>query len=217
MKVAIIGVGGHARVVYEILRHDRNIEVAAFVDYIKRDSGEKIFAVPLLGDHSVLPRLLREGVTGAIVAVGDNKIRAAHFEKLKNMGFKMVNAIHPTAHIAFDVKIGVGTVIATGAKIITGAKIGNNVIVNTGAIIEHACVLEDHCHIGPGAVLPGEVIVKKGAFIGAGSVLKQRITIGENATVGAGSVVLKDIPASTVAVGVPAKIIKMKNNSSLAS
>lgn len=211
MKIAIIGAGGEARVIFEILNYDWNIEVIAFVDNVIRGSDEKIMGIPVMGDHSVLPKLFRKGVKGAIIGVGDNIIRKAHFEKIENMGVELVTAIHPTAHIAHNAKIGRGVVIVTGATIATGVEIGNNVIVNTGAIIEHEDILEDHVHIAPGTVLAGRVTVKEGAFIGAGTVVKEYVTIGENATIGAGSVVLKDVPDNAVAVGTPAKVIKIKN------
>jgi len=209
VKVVIIGAGGHARVVYEILKHEKNIEIAAFVDIVKHGSGERILGVPILGDHSVLPKLLKNGVAGAIIAVGNNKIRTGHFKELENMGFELINAIHPTAHIAGNIKIGKGVVIGAGAIIATCAEIGNNVIVNTGAVVEHECVIEDNVHIAPGTILAGRVTVKKGAFVGAGSVVKEYVTIGENVTIGAGSVVLEDILPNAVAVGSPARIVKM--------
>ena len=211
MKTVIIGSGGHARVIFEILSYDRNIEVVAFVDSVIRGSDEKIMDISVLGDHSVLPKLFKSGVKGAIIGVGDNNIRKAHFEKIDNMGAELVNAIHPTVHIAHNAKIGRGVVIVTGATIATGVEIGNNVIVNTGAIIEHEDILEDHVHIAPGTVLAGRVTVKEGAFVGAGTVIKEYVTIGANATIGAGSVVLEDISDNAVAVGAPAKVIKIKN------
>lgn len=211
MKIAIIGAGGHARVVYEILRHDNNMEIAAFVDNVVRGSEEKIMGIPVVGDHSILPKLIKEGIKGYIIGVGDNKIRMQHFNKILNMGLEPINAVHPTAHIAYNAKIGKGVVIATGATIATGVIIGNNTIINTGSIIEHEDIIEDHVHIAPGTVLAGRVTVKEGAFIGAGSVVKEYVTIGENATIGAGSVVLEDVPDNAVAVGAPAKVIKIKN------
>jgi len=211
MKIAIIGAGGQARVVYEILSYDRNIEVFAFVDNVVRGSDERIMGIPVMGDHSVLPKLITNGVKGAVIAVGDNEIRAAHFEKLKGMGLEMVNAIHPTAYIAPSVKLGSGVVIATEAIIVTGARIGNNVIINTGAIIEHEDEIEDHVHIGPGCSIAGRVTIKKRAFIGIGSVVRNYLTIGENTIIGAGSVVLEDMPDNVVAVGAPAKVSKTRN------
>lgn len=211
MKIVVIGAGGQARVVYEILSHDKNMEIVAFVNNMVREPGENIMGIPILGDHSVLRSFVKEDVKGFIVAVGNNKIRAQHFNETCSLGLKPINAVHPSAHIAFNAKIGKGVVVAIGAIITTEAKIGNNTIINTGAIIEHEDIVEDHVHIGPGTCLAGRVTVKKGTFIGMGCAVKDHITIGENVTIGAGSVVLEDIPDNAVAVGSPARVVKIKN------
>ena len=39
-------------------------------------------------------------------------------------------------------------------------------------------------------------------------IIIENVTIGENSIIGAGSVVIKSIPRDSIAVGVPAKIIK---------
>ncbi len=51
-------------------------------------------------------------------------------------------------------------------------------------------------------------VIKKGAYIGMRSLILPGVTIGEYAIIGAGSVVNKDIPPYSIAVGVPAKVIK---------
>ena len=210
MKVMIIGAGGHARVVYEVLCYDNNIEIVAFVEYVIRGTDEKIMGVPIVGDHSVINKLRKDGVNSAIIGIGDNNIRFDYYIKLKEMGVEFVKAIHPTAHISHHANIGEGTIIATAATVATGVQIGRNSIINTGVIIEHEDVIEDHVHIAPGVVLAGGVTVCERAFIGAGSIVKEYITIGKNATVGAGSIVLSDVPENAVAVGAPAKVIKVK-------
>lgn len=207
IKVVIIGAGGHARSVYEILTHDLNIEAVGFVDNVADTVGEMIMDIPVVGDHSVLPGLLEEGVLGAVIGIGDNKLRRSYFEVIKNIGFVPVNALHPTAHIAHNVIIGSGVVIGTGTTVCTGARIGDNVIINTGAIIEHEDIIEDDVHIAPGSSIAARVTVKRGAFVGIGSVVKEYVTIGENAVIGAGSVVLEDIPDDAVAVGSPSRIV----------
>jgi acetyltransferase-like isoleucine patch superfamily enzyme len=54
----------------------------------------------------------------------------------------------------------------------------------------------------------GKVIIKDGAHIGIGAIILPGVTIGEGAIVGAGAVVSKDVPAYSLAVGVPAKVVK---------
>jgi serine acetyltransferase len=47
--------------------------------------------------------------------------------------------------------------------------------------------------------------------IGANAVVLGNITIGDDAKIGAGAVVVKDVPAGATVVGVPAKIVKMRD------
>lgn len=210
MKIAIIGAGSQARIIYEILSYDRNIEVVAFVDNVVRSGKEDIKGIPILGDHSVIPGLMKDGVRGTIVAVSMNDIREAHFNKLQGMGLELLNAIHPTASIAASVKIGHGVTIAMGAIISPGVNIADNVIVCTGAIIDHEDEIEEHVYLGAGCSLAGRVTIKKNALIGIGSVVREELTIGENTVIGAGSVVLEDVPDNVLAAGTPAKVIEKR-------
>ena len=52
------------------------------------------------------------------------------------------------------------------------------------------------------------IVIKKKAWIGANATILPGVTIGENAIVAAGAVVSRDVPANTVAAGIPAKVIK---------
>lgn len=54
----------------------------------------------------------------------------------------------------------------------------------------------------------GNIILKKGCCIGMGAKVLPGVTIGEGAIIGIGSVVTKDIPAWSIAVGNPCKVVK---------
>lgn len=54
----------------------------------------------------------------------------------------------------------------------------------------------------------GEIHIGKGVMIGMESTIMPGVTIGDGAIIGAGSLVVKDVPAWTVAMGVPAKVVK---------
>lgn len=209
MKIIIVGAGGHSRAIYECIRHDKNLEVIAFIDHVASKGSELIMNIPVLGPHSIVSKLItEENIKGFVIGIGDNKIRASRYEEFKLMGLEPFNAIHPTAKIAYNVDIGKGVMIGVNSIINTNAKIGKNCIINTGSIIEHEDIIEDNVHIAPGTSIAGRVKIKKNTFIGIGSVVKEYLTIGKNVTIGAGSVVLEDIPDNAVAVGSPAKIVK---------
>lgn len=58
----------------------------------------------------------------------------------------------------------------------------------------------------------GGITIKDGAWLGFGVIVLSGVTIGEGAVVGAGSIVTQDIPDGGVAVGVPAKVVKMRSD-----
>lgn len=58
----------------------------------------------------------------------------------------------------------------------------------------------------------GLVNIGNNVFIGASSTILPGVTIGDNVVIGAGSIVSKDIPANSVAVGNPAKVICSYND-----
>jgi acetyltransferase-like isoleucine patch superfamily enzyme len=55
-------------------------------------------------------------------------------------------------------------------------------------------------------------VIEPFAKVGANVTVLDHVTIGKNALIGAGAVVIKDIPANSVVVGNPAKIIKNIND-----
>lgn len=52
------------------------------------------------------------------------------------------------------------------------------------------------------------VKIEDNCWIGAGAIITPGVTIGENCVIGAGSVVTKDIPANSIAVGNPCKVLR---------
>lgn len=65
-----------------------------------------------------------------------------------------------------------------------------------------------------GKKCPGPCMVTIGdnCYIGVGSTILGTVTIGDNVTIAAGAVVLSDIPDNAVVAGVPAKVVKIKDN-----
>ena len=106
----------------------------------------------------------------------------------------------------------------TGIEIHPGAVIGNRFFIDhgMGVVIGETSIIGDDCTIYHGVTLGGtswkqgkrHPTLEDKVVIGAGAKILGPITIGRGAKVGSNAVVIKDIPADTVAVGIPARLVK---------
>jgi UDP-perosamine 4-acetyltransferase len=212
-RVVGLGTGGHAKVIIDILSFFDGLEVVGLTNADPATVGGLVLGVPILGSDGILPGLRKEGVSAAFIgvgSVGDCRLRRKLFLHASDLGFEMINAIHPAATVAPSARLGRGVAIMAHAIVNPDAQIGSNVIVNTGAQIDHDCRIADHVHVAPGACLSGGVRVEECAHIGVGATIIQGIHIGEGALVGAGSVVLRDVAAHTTVFGTPARLIEKR-------
>ncbi|MCX7904020.1 MAG: acetyltransferase [Caloramator sp.] len=213
MDVVIIGAGGHARVVLDILLAMKNKEDINILGFIDDNKEGEILGFKILGKVDDLMDLKNKYPNlKAVPAIGDNKIRRFIVSKLNSFGIDLFTAVHPSAVIGGNVEIGKGTVVMPLVVINNSAKVGIAAIINSSAVVEHDNIIGDFAHISPGAHLAGTVEVGALSHIGTGANVIPGIKIGKNVTVGAGSVVIKDIEDNAVAVGVPAKVIKFKED-----
>jgi sugar O-acyltransferase (sialic acid O-acetyltransferase NeuD family) len=204
----VVGAGGHARVVADILRLTGHA-ISGFVDEVNTDRwGSEFEGVRILGGLDQLAVQLTRGVRRAFIAVGDCNARLRLAEVATDAGLGMPVLRHPKSIVASGVTLGSGSLVVAGAIVNPGARLGEQVIVNTAASIDHDCQIEDGVHVCPGARLAGGVFVGRGAWIGIGAILKEGLRIGAGSTIGAGSVVLEDVPPGVVAFGSPAKIVR---------
>lgn len=100
-----------------------------------------------------------------------------------------------------------------GLKLAKFTDIGAFTYINAknGVTIEEGVQIGSHCSIYSVSTIDskeGAVCIKKNAVLGTHSVVMPGVTIGENAIVGAFSFVTKDVPAKSLAYGIPAKVIK---------
>ncbi|AEF17894.1 sugar O-acyltransferase, sialic acid O-acetyltransferase NeuD family [Thermoanaerobacterium xylanolyticum LX-11] len=211
-KLVLIGAGGHAKAVIDILKKNNTIHIEGLIG--KSDEiGRKVLGVPVIATDEQLNDLLKREINYALIvvgSVGDNYLRKSLYEKVKEIGFTFINAFHPSAIISEYVKFGLGNVVMAGTFIGPDTQVGNNVIVNTGSIIEHDCIISDHVHVAPGVKIAGGVKIGEASHIGIGSIIIQGIKIGKNSLIGAGTVVINDVPDNAVVVGVPGTVKKYR-------
>jgi acetyltransferase-like isoleucine patch superfamily enzyme len=119
-------------------------------------------------------------------------------------------------HRLRGVKVGKGSKINRTVQIDDAypslVEIGNFVWVTAGVMILcHQRDLSKYIKGKPVMHCPltiARVIINDGAHIGIGAIIMPGVTIGEGAVIGAGAVVTKNIPPYSLAIGVPAKVVK---------
>lgn len=171
----------------------------------------------VFGDWADLQPVLEENADRIDYYEVENDRRNSAVPLLDKKG---INArIEPGAIIRDQVEIGDNAVIMMGAVINIGAVIGEGTMIDMGCVLGGRAIVGKHCHIGAGTVLAGvvepasatPVIVEDNVMMGANAVVLEGVRVGEGAVVAAGAVVVNDVPAGAVVAGVPAKVIKMKD------
>jgi sugar O-acyltransferase (sialic acid O-acetyltransferase NeuD family) len=205
MKVILLGAGGHAQVVADIVRSQgragENIVFGGYLDD-RADRLSSGMSADILGTIAGLANIEHDAL---VVAIGNNSMRRDLFDRARESGARFTIAKHPAATVAADVSVGPGSMICAGVVINTGSMVGANTIVNTSASVDHHCRVGDHVHIGPGVHLGGEVTIGEGVLVGIGAIVLPGRTVGDWAVVGAGAVVVDDVAPKTTVIGVPAR------------
>lgn len=190
--VLLLGLGGHAKVLINILRLcEREIIGALSLDPV----GSEVMGINVLGPDKDISKFKPSDVE-LVNSVGqlprDDK-RMSLYLDAKEKGFSFSQVIHPAAIVSLDVALGEGVQIMAGAVIEPAVTIGDNSIINTGASINHDTTIGAHSHVAPGVVICGGVTVGKGAFIGAGAYLLPGTNVKDRAFIKAAQIVRSDV------------------------
>ena len=106
--------------------------------------------------------------------------------------------------IPFQAKIGKGTFFGYG---------GMGVVVHSKCVIGDRCTIAQQVTLGGGNNrYPGVPIIGNDVYIAKGAIVIGGITIGNNVTIGANAVVTKPVPDNAIVAGVPARILRFKDD-----
>ena len=209
--LAIYGTGGFAREVHQLIEDinadDRSWNVLGFVDD-DASAPSVVHDLPVLGRADWL-----DGRPVAVaVGVGSTAARRRIVSDVHRNSpeVEFPTLVHPLAWVGNRIDIGQGTIVCAGNLLTTDLLVGAHVILNLDCTVGHDSAVADFVTVAPSVNVSGRVAVGEGCDLGTGATIIQGIEIGPWAVVGAGAVVVRDVPADSTVVGVPAKVIKQR-------
>lgn len=204
----VMGASGHAKVVIDALLASGCRIVGCYDDDEALAGTEPVPGVTVTGASSSLVANWRKGQK-VVIAIGENRFRL-RLSLLLKVEYGIASA--PSVVLGRGVTTGPGSMLLPSATVNIDSAIGKHAILNTSCSVDHDCRIGDYAHIAPGCTLGGNITVGEGAFLGIGTRVIPGVRIGRWSIIGAGAVVTKDLPDNCTAVGVPAKVIKTRED-----
>tara|TARA_B110001454_G_scaffold73272_1_gene70959 strand:- start:16691 stop:17329 length:639 start_codon:yes stop_codon:yes gene_type:complete len=207
--LVMIGAGGHAAVLAEILlEQNRQLIAVVSPDLIKENS--PLFGVAqIASDEEFLTIYSPQDVelVNGVGSIPRNNIRSKLSTFFTGKGYSFARVISKKAILSNFLTLGEGVQIMPGAVIQVNTVIGKNSIINTGAIVEHDCIIGANNHIAPGVTLSGGVMTDSDVHVGTGANIIQGIHIGQAAVVGAGTTISRNVPDGQILIPARSRII----------
>lgn len=206
-EVIIFGTGGHARVVFDVLKRQNKYSPVTFVSLA--ENLDSFMGLP----HTHQSKIDQLSCNAGVVAIGDNFLRSKVVQYILAIKphFEFISIIDPSSQVGSDVVIQEGTVLMPHSVVNTGSRISKHVIINTSSSVDHDCTIEDFASLAPGAILGGNVGLGAYTAVSLGAHVIHGKKIGKHSVIGAGAVVLKNVGDFTVAYGNPCREVRTRS------
>ena len=214
-RIVVIGASDQSRCTIDVIEQEKTYEILGVLDK-KLSKGDLFSGYKVLGYLEVIEELMANNeIIGGIVAIGDNFTRRKVVKEIQNTypEFQFINAIHPSVIFGNNVKIGRGSLIMPGVILNNNAGVGDHCILLTRSSLDHDSTLGNYSSLSPGVTTGGRVSIGKCSAIGIGANILHCKTIGNHCVIGGGALINKNVDDSSVAYGVPARIIKKRKKS----
>ena len=210
----IIGAGGFAREIYELLIKPINnlsrdthsepaFKVLGFLDDDPHAMDGKVCDIGIVGgihDWEVKPE------ERFVMGIANPQVKEKLAKVMLDKGATFVNVIHPWVQIVPGATYGMGFVAYPGATVGPDVHVGDFVtLLYTG--LGHDAKVGNYCTISSYCGINGYVELGDRVFVGSHAVIHPNMKIGDDAYVGTGSVVIRRVKPGTKVFGNPAKVM----------
>lgn len=212
-KIAVFGAGGFGREVHDMIEQINESKkqydfIGFFDDGVEK--GTIVNEYPVLGGVAELNNFDSE--LCVVIAIGNPEIKRFVFEQISNTKITFPTLIHPNVYIGNlkHNKIGNGCIICAGNILTVNIVIEDFVILNLSCTVGHDTVIGKFSSFMPTVNISGEITIGECVYVGTGAKILNQLRIGKNSIIGSGAVVTTNLPEYCTAVGVPAKVIKIR-------
>ncbi len=171
----VIGTRTLADIVLDIAKSNGNSVEGFFDDHSGKTHFSGIKIIGKVEDLFANPEEFRN--EGVFVAIGDNMKRADIYSRLISSNIKLINVIHPSAHVESSVRMETGNLILSGVTIGSNSKIGSGNLIFPGVSITHHNIIGNYNFISPNVSIGGYTELQSNCKIGMNSVVKPYIRV----------------------------------------
>ena len=185
--VHVIGKGGHAKAVADIISNHSQFRLGKFVVEDQEHGPDEIFEDDFLDRDMFRKDCLAMGIGG----IRNLEDRFASFKRMASRGFEFPPLISTHACVSKSAYLGSGSVVMPFSNVGPGARVGEAAICNTGSNLEHGSTLGFGTHLSTGAVVNGDCRVGALTFIGSNATLEQGVEHPNNTFIRMGELVTR--------------------------